>query len=214
MKKLIYLPTSFSDKFPSFCLLLLFTVFMGCATQYRHIQPNYMEYSAVPDILDNGNIEITYRYNVLRGANNEKYARMGKKEGICLLAVRITNNGNDTLYFPNDILIESRDGYVFPLEMEDAIDVFIQDHSPVLDELGGATAYVVTINTGWGFIVPLAASIPSLINSSVEAKANDHFVNEMLDYYLVYSNVPPGETVSGLLALPVEPNTPLTFKKN
>jgi hypothetical protein len=213
MKKLIYSPNLYAHQ--PFCLLFLVIPFlMGCATQYRHIQPNFMEYSAIPDLLDSGNIEITYRYNVLRGASNEKYARMEEREGICLLAVRITNNGNDTLFFPDDILIECRNSCVFPLEMDEAIDVFIQDHPAVLDELGGATADVVTINTSWGFIIPLAASIPSLINSSVEAKANDHFINEMLDYYLVYSNVPPGETVSGLLALPVEPNTPLTFMKN
>ncbi len=97
--------------------------------------------------------------------------------------------------------------------MEDAIDVFIQDHPDVLDELGGVAGEVGAINASWGWALPIAASIPSIINSTVEAKANDRFINEMLEYYLVYSNIPPGSTVSGLLALPVAPNTPLFFVK-
>ena len=97
--------------------------------------------------------------------------------------------------------------------MDEAFDIFIQDNAEVVNELSGALGDGVSINANWGFVLPLAASIPSLINSSVEAKANERFINEMLDYYLVYSKVPPGSTVSGLLALPVETNTPLTFKK-
>lgn len=183
---------------------------MGCATQYRHIEPHYMQYYIAPDTLHDGNVEITYRYNVLESASNKKYARMEIREGVSLLAVRIANYGNDTLFFPDDILIESRENCVFPLEMDEAIDVFIQNHSPILDEVG----YVdVQINAGWGWIVPIAISIPGLVNASIETKANDRFIKEMLDYYLVYSNVPPGSTVSGLLALPIEPNTPLTFTK-
>jgi len=174
-----------------------------------------MKYYTMPDTLHSCKVEITYRYNILANASNKKYARMEKREGVSLLAVRIANYGNDTLFIPDDILIESRNNSVFPLDMDEAIDVFIQDHPAVLDELGG-----VAIEAGgalipsWGFLLPLATSIPSIINSSVEARANDRFIKEMLDYYLVYSNVPPGSTVSGLLALPVEPNTPLNFTRN
>jgi len=216
MKKIYFLSASFSGKIQCFCLLLLFVTFIGCATQYRHVEPHTMEYSAMPDTLHSCNVEITYRYDILANASNKKYARKEKKEGISLIAVRIANNGNDTLFIPDDILIEARDNWVFPLDMNEAIDVFIQDHPAALDELMGGAVEVggVFVPGGWGFLVPLATSIPSTINSSIEAKANDRFIKEMQDYYLVFSNVPPGATVSGLLALPVELFTPLTFSKN
>ena len=211
MKKIYFLHPSLFDKAYGFCLLFFCTIFIsGCATKYRHVEPHTMKYYAEPDVLHSCNVEVTYRYNILENAKNKKYTRMEKRSGISLLAVRIANHGNDTLFIPDDLLIESRNLYVFPLEMNDAIDVFIQD-SQIMDDVGGFAN--VQINTGWGWVVPIAASIPSLINNSVEEKANDRFVREMLDYYLVDSNVPPGSTVSGLLALPVEPNTPLDFSK-
>ena len=210
----IYLPNAIPGKISS--LFLFFgsiTIFFGCASQYRHVQPQSLEYHATPQVLHEGDIEITYRYNVLAYANNKKYAKMERKEGVSLLALRIANNSNDTLFFPQDILIEGRKEYVFPLDMDEAIDIFIQDQSPIVSEISNSAAGAVTFNTSWGWVVPLAASIPGIVNSSVESRANDRFINEMLDYYLVYSNIPPGSTVSGLLALPVRPLTPLTFSK-
>ncbi len=72
-----------------------------------------MEYYARPETLYEGNIEITYRYNVLENASNKKYARMERREGVSLLAVRIANYGNDTLFFPDDILIECQKALYF-----------------------------------------------------------------------------------------------------
>lgn len=205
MENLYRLSISF---FNSFFLFLLFT---GCASPYRQIEPQQMVYHATPDTLRDCNVEITYRYNILENASNRKYVRMEKRSGISLLAVRIANYGHDTLYIPDDILIEARQSRVFPLEMDEAIDVFIQNESAIVNEVSGAAN--IQVNAGWGWVIPIAVSIPSMINASVETKANNRFINEMLDYYLVESNIPPGSTVSGLIALPVVSNTPLTFKK-
>ena len=211
MKKIYPLPTSLTGKFVLFCLFILIYLFSpGCATQYRHVEPQSIKYYNEPDYTHNGEVEVTYRYNILENARNKKYARMEQRSGVCLLAVRIANFGNDTLFIPDDLIIESRNYNVFPLDMDEAINVFIQD-SPVLD--GVSSAGNIQIDAGWGWVVPLAASIPGAINNAVEQRANDRFIKEMLDYYLVYSNVPPGETVSGLLALPVKSNTPLKFEK-
>lgn len=199
------LPISF------FKSLLLFLLFTGCATSYRHIEPQQMVYQVAPDTLHECNVEITYRYNILENASNRKYVRMEKRSGISLLAVRIANYGHDTLFIPDDILIEARQSCVFPLDMDEAIDVFIQDESAFVNEVSGAAN--IQVNAGWGWVIPIAVSIPSMINASIETKANNRFINEMLDYYLVESSIPPGSTVSGLIALPVVPNTPLTFKK-
>ena len=211
MKKIYHLYASPIDKCFQFCLFLLSVLLLGgCASQYRHVEPHSMKYHNKPYYLYNGEVEVTYRYNILEKAKNKKYARMEKRSGISLLAVRIANFGNDTLFIPDDLLIEGRDNCVFPLEMNEAIEVFIQDN-PVMDEVGSLAN--VQVNTGWGWVVPIAVSIPGLINNSIEEKANERFIKEMEDYYLIYSNVPPGETVSGLIALPVAPNTPLDFSK-
>ena len=212
MKK-IYEPSNFKfNQIKRLSLFLFFIVFCAsCASHYRHVEPQTMKYHSEPITLHDCNVEITYRYNILENAKNKKYSRMEKRSGISLLAIRIANHGTDTLYIPEDLLIESKNNCVFPLEMDEAIETFIQDN-PILDEVGSGMASV-QINANWGWVVPLAATIPSLVNNSIEERANDRFIKEMLDYYLVYSNIPPGATVSGLLALPVQPNTPLSFYK-
>ena len=135
MKKIYPLPTSLTDKLYLFCLLLSVYLFAnGCASQYRHVEPHSIKYYNEPDYTHNGEVEVTYRYNILENANNKKYARMEQRSGICLLAVRIANFGDDTLHIPDDLIIESRNSNVFPLGMDEAIGVFIQDN-PVLDEV-------------------------------------------------------------------------------
>ncbi len=187
-----------------FKILLTFgaLLILGCAAPYRLIEPQTLVYPETMGTTINQEIEITYRYKVLEAKDNKRYERIAKRNGISLLAMRIANYSQDTIYFPEDILIKTESANFHPLEMDEAIDRMLQ-----FNEL---PSYYIESDDPWLFLGVVSTDV---IIMSVQNKANKRFIKEMEEYYLVYSSIPPGEVVSGLIALPVRQNTRLFFEK-
>lgn len=179
---------------------LLFLIFLSaCVAPYRPIDPLTLEYEASPDTLANSPVKVTYQYHVLQEAGNKKYARNERESRVSLLGVLIDNQSADTLLFPENFLIMAGADTLYPLYLDEADEALSRYHQY---DPGTAGFWE------WLFIY----LIPEISLSAGEAKANKAFRKELDQYYLVFSTIAPGTTVSGLLALPVEKNTLLNFR--
>ena len=180
-------------------LFLVTALFWNCASNYRLIQPETLSFDSAQDTLVGQKLAINWRYDVLKEAGNRSYARMERKQEVSLLALRLFNSGEDTLAFPESVVITDGSGLLWPLPMEEAAEVFIQRTR----EPGEGA---VEVEGGHGII--LAAG---LVNLAKGLNANIRFVKELDAHYLVGRDIPPGSTVTGLLALPVRPGAKLSF---
>ncbi len=183
----------------NFLLFLLMVFSTGCAFNYRYIDPLDVSFLMLRDETPL-EVEISFKYNVLKEAGNRKYAKTEKRTGVSLLAVRIENNGTDTLYFPEDFGIKLGQEYVFMLTKDETVGVFKR----------GATSDFGASETG-----RLEELFLSLILVFVDAgnrgNMNRRFAKEMDEFYLWPSTIAPGVSTVGLLGVEVEKGTPLLF---
>lgn len=174
--------------------------FLSCASEYNLIEPTKIEYHHEFQQVDCTAIQITYRYNILRDCGNFKLADNEKMKRISLLAVLIDNSSADTLNFPDDIIIYSGDNELIPLEFGEAVRALTANYSSHEEVDFEVESKTGTWNLGTG-----------LFNGIKTINSNKSFRDEMKEYYLVNSMIIPGTKVSGLLALPIQRNKPLTF---
>lgn len=181
--------------------LLLATIMLNlsCASSYRAINPTTINYSGDIIPVDN-DIEIKYQYNVLRESRNKKYAKYEERSNYRLIGMLISNQGYDTLYFSEDLVITDGLNELQPLALDD-FDRFTQSaNKTFLNDDDFDEAWFVTVTHG-------------LFNDAVASTADRKFMDEMEVYYLVDSAIPPGAIVSGLVALPVRLNVRLKIWK-
>lgn len=181
--------------------LLLATIILqlSCASGYRAINPTTIDYSGV--IIPVGNdIEIKYHYNVLRESRNNKYAKYEERSNYKLIGMLISNQGYDTLFFSEDLVITDGINELQPLRLDD-FDRFTQSaNKTYLNDDDFEEGWLITV-------------IHGIFNDAVSFTADRKFRDEMELYYLVDSAIPPGTTVSGLVALPVRLNVRLKIWK-
>lgn len=172
----------------------------SCAARYHLIQPTGLSFDTPPDTLAGANVEVAWRSNIFEETRNRKYARMEKRQHVSLLAMRLHNFGTDTLYFPEDVLIVAGEDTLPPLYLEETIALF---------ERHQREKEFYTIDDFLFYL--FFAAVPDAVNASIKRKANEKMAGEMEDFYLVYSTIPPGAKVAGLLVLPVERGTRVRF---
>ncbi len=182
-------------------IAFLASFFASCASKYRFIKPLSVQFDTAPDTLASEQVKIAARYHVLKKAHNRKYARKEKRNKLSLLAIRIENDGQDTLYFPEDFYVMAEKDTLYMLNKVEAYDALHQTRSEENSEL--------LVDEGWGtFFVDLVWVVAI---GSKEFKANEHFADELDEFYLLPCFVAPGVSTVGLLALEVKKGTPLRF---
>ncbi len=181
-------------------LLPLLLICLNCASAYKPIEPARLDYSQATDTLylSNGKVAIGWRYNILKEAKNRRYARNERDFGVSLLGMSITNLSTDTIFLPGNLTLWTGDELIYPLYLDEAEDALRQTF---VEENGGAESGDIFIDITY-----------FIFNASIQGKANKRFRQELIEYYLYDSYVPPGEAVAGLLALPLRKGTPLMFK--
>lgn len=182
-----------------FCLLLLSSLLWSCASNYYTIQPETIRFDASRDTLVGGELAIAWQYEVLKAAGNRRYARKERQQGVSLLALRLANQGAETLAFTETVEIFAGAEQLWPLSVEEAAKVFVQrtrEPGEGAVEVEGAEGIVMAA---------------SLFNMAKGLNANIRFVKELDAYYLAGRDIPPGSTITGLLALPVRPGTAFSF---
>ena len=174
---------------------------LSCASGYRAINPTSITYTG--DIIPVGNdIEIKYQYNVFSLSRNDKYAKFEERSIYELIGMLISNQGYDTLYFSEDLVITDGLNELQPLSLEDFNSFTQSANKTYLDDEDFDEGWVVALTVPHG-----------LFNDAVASAADRKFMDEMELYYLVDSAIPPGTTVSGLVALLVEPDVRLIIWK-
>lgn len=172
----------------------------GCAAHYHYIEPANVRFEETAATLAGDQIEVAYRYDVLREAGNRRYARKERQSGIALLALRIQNHGPDTLFLPDDFLVTTGPETLYLLPLEEAAETLSQTTA----EEAGSGAVEVEVPSG-------LAVTRDIFNAFTQVKANIRLAKEMEEHYLLPGALPPGCTVTGLLALPVASGAPLKF---
>jgi hypothetical protein len=183
-------------------LILIIGVLISCAANYYPISPLTIDYQDATFLEVDSNISIGYKYDVLRQAGNKKYARFEKRWNVSLLALFIDNKGTDTLYVPDDLVFLDGEIPVMPFELEE-LQMLYQTNT----DLNRA-------DSDWAADIPWWVSLGfgswNLIKSE---RADESLMEELENYYLIYSLIYPGTRVSGLIVLPIERNTPLSIIK-
>jgi hypothetical protein len=145
-------------------------------------------------------IEIKYQYNVFSLSRNKKYAKYEERSNYRLIGMLISNQGYDTLYFSEDLVITDGINELQPLSLDD-FDRFTQSaNKSYLEDDDFDEGWLITVTHG-------------IFNDAVSFTADRKFMDEMEMYYLVDSAIPPGAIVSGLVALPVRLNVRLKIWK-
>lgn len=177
----------------------LLTLSWSCASNYYPIQPEALRFGASRDTLVGDELAIAWQYNVLEATGNRRYARKERQQGVSLLALRLANQGPDTLAFPDAVEIFAGAAQLWPLSVEEAAEAFMQR---TREQGEGA----VEVEGAEGII--MAAG---LFNMAKGLNANIRLVKELDACNLAGQDIPPGSTLTGLLALSVQPGTNLSF---
>ena len=91
-------------KFIKTSLLFIVVLYLtGCASNYKTIQPRGINYISTNE---NDGISLQYRYDLL----DKKYEKKEEKNGVKLVAIKITNNSDQDLIFGKDVTLEYENG--------------------------------------------------------------------------------------------------------
>lgn len=189
-------------------LLLLILLFNSCASAYKNINPQTVNYASKTT---EGNISLEYRYDLLK----KKYKKKETKNGIKLVAVKITNNTERDMVFGRD----------FKLSYENNTDVSVIEtnnlyktvkQSPasylwylLLTPLKFYSGTTTTTNGSYTETKP-ANSFPiglilgpaiTGVNMLVASSSNKKFKKELIENDIDGKTIKKGETVYGLIGL-------------
>lgn len=189
---------------------LLFALLLGsCASGYRPIQPQSINYANIPT---DGEIQIAYRYDVLAAMGNKKLKKKEEKRGVNVVAVKITNNSDRPIKLGEDYNITAGGRVISPLAPLATFSTLKQKPALHLLYLLLTTARL-NVNTDDptdGIPVGLAIG-PGLAigNLAVASGANKKFKTELITNDLISKTIPPNATVYGIIGMRNENYDPL-----
>jgi hypothetical protein len=186
--------------------LFLAAIFLfGCAANYKPILPRQVDYSSSAEDSD---VEMQYKYNVLKAAGNKKYARKADDKNIQIVAAEIYNNTDRTLNLGDDIAVYSGNKEL----MKELMVMTPEDVKKEVRQISGL--YML-----WGlFWINLSncdgsecgfAPLPiglliGLVNMGGAKKSNNRFVEDLTRHGLKGKTLEPGETAHVLLPLKID----------
>ncbi|MDW3193453.1 MAG: hypothetical protein R8G66_13855 [Cytophagales bacterium] len=193
----------------SIAFLLLSGLLASCASSYRNINPNGLNYNGSHE--HNG-VTFQYKYDVLRESGNKKYAKRETKKEVQLIGLSITNNSDQPLTLAKDVNIIANNEVVLPLDPK-STQSFLKQNVPIY-----LLYFLLSFNTQscengdcettiYPIGIPIAAG-----NMIMAGSANSKFLNELETKDILNKTVQRGETVYGLVGLRSTQYAPLTFE--
>lgn len=190
--------------------MIVFGLFSSCASSYKAINPGGQSYpESSPDE------SLTYKYNVLRQANNKKLAKKEDKNQINIVAIRIINNTGQTLKYGQNFKIYSNNQEIDILPIPE-VTQHIRQTVPtyLLYLLLTPMRFNVATETKQSS-TPIGLVIgPGLaaLNIGIAAGANKKFKKEMEEYNIIDREIQNGEAAYGLIGIRNTDYAPLTLK--
>ncbi|MBD1397068.1 hypothetical protein H9Q13_07810 [Pontibacter sp. JH31] len=200
------------------CLLGLAGLMSGCASSYKPIVPQNINYTAKTESND---VLLEYKYDVLLERGNKKYAKREKKKFVQVAAVKITNNSYETITLGEDSKFLAGNNSFTPLDptvshsqLKQGVPIYLLYLLFSNGKLITEETYVNGMKTGEksfpiGLIVGPGLTLYNMLKAG---NANKQFLAEMQQYHISNKQVRPGETVYGLVAVPNSSYNPLYLK--
>ncbi|NRD19452.1 hypothetical protein HNV08_05285 [Winogradskyella eckloniae] len=189
--------------FKTALLCLSLTALSSCASGYKPIQPESINYISSQET---GNVKLEYKYDLL----DKKYAKKEIKKGVKLVAVKITNNSDKDLTFGSDLkLTYSNDSTVVLLDNDNVFKTLKQQPATHLLYLLLTPVNLYTTESRNGVEETTSSTPIGLIlgpglaggNMIAASSANKKFKTEMLDYNINGTEIKQGETKFGLVGI-------------
>jgi hypothetical protein len=185
-----------------FYLSLLFLV-TSCASGYKTIQPNTLNYLSSNEV---GNVKIEYKYDLL----SKKYLKKELKKQVKLAAVKIKNNSDKDYVFGDNLKIVYSNGTQVDLIENSKVYAMLKQNTPIylLYLLLTPMRFEVyettngfretTSSTPIGLVIGPAIAGGNMI---VAGSANNKFKEELTTYDLMNKTIKSGETKYGIIAI-------------
>jgi hypothetical protein len=199
--------------------ILTFTfviILSGCAASYRPINPPTLNYNS-HDLQDG--IGLSYKYDVLREKGNKKYAKKEDKNGVKLIAVKITNNTDTVINIGKNAAFYSGQNQIFPMEpmtIKESIKQIVPGYLPYL--LLTFTRFYVTKSTYNSVTTqsyPIGLVLGPVIttgNMVAAGTANRDMLNELYEFNILSRDIQKGETVYGIIGVRDMGFSPISVK--
>lgn len=192
-----------------FFISISFFILSSCATSYTPIHPTSVNYGSS---LEKDNVLLEYQYGGLK----KNYFKKGYRNGIKVVAVKITNLSHKDLIFGDDVVLTYSNGVeVEVMDNYRAYQYLRQDAETNLLFLL-LTPIKLFISSGFNQkefpIGYVAGPGLSFINFGVGQTANMKFKKEMLTYNINHHSIPTGSTVYGLVPIKSEAWDALSLK--
>jgi len=193
-----------NTKFRFVCPFFVLPLFISCASSYKPISPETLEYH---NHSTQDKIEFSYHYDVLTETKNKKYAKHELKNNLTLVAVKITNHtGHDINPMTDAVFyIDNKPAYCVDQKItEDKIKQGVPVYllyllfSPLTITTSGSSTDGATKSNAFpaGLIIGPALTA---INMIVAGTANKNFKEE-IEQYNLYRQLNDGETMCALVA--------------
>ena len=197
-------------------LLLFVIVLSSCASGYRTINPNSLNY--VSTSIDKG-VGLEYKYELL----DKKYKKKELAKGIRLVAVKIKNNSQRDLVFGKDIKLTYDDGStIYIMDNKNVFSSLKQSAASYLWYLLLTPMNLYTNKTQNGFTTQTSSTPIGLVvgpglaggNMIAASSANTKFEKDLLDYNINGVTIKKGETISGLIGVRSDDYNSIKIKVN
>ena len=202
--------------FKTTILLVIIISFFNCASSYKAINPNGINYLSVNET---AGVKLEYKYDLL----DKKYAKKEDRKGIKLIAVKITNNSNKDLTFGRDLNLTYENGSsIFIMDQEKTFKYLKQSPATHLFYLLLTPVNLYTTKPRSGYQETTSSTPIGLIlgpglaagNMIVASSANKKFKTEISKFNIYGSLIRKGETKYGLVGIKSDSFDALKLKIN
>jgi len=191
-------------------------VMMSCASSYKTISPNSLNYSNRQ--ICNEKLEVSYIYDVYSMTDNRKYSRKEKNNNYRTIAVRIRNltdtsktiTTDNFRIYANDreLSMANKADYFGAVSQLSAVYLLhglwgpwrIESWSDSNGQSGTKTTYI-----------PIGLAV-GVINMIIATVANSNHRKEINDNEIFGKTIKPKETITGIVILNYSQYDPLVFK--
>ena len=189
------------------CLSAL--ILCSCAGSYHPVLVGNLNYESAAS---GDNVEMHYKYDVLRQSGNKKYAKKEIAKNIRVIAVQFPNMSDRPVNFSEDVEIYSGSRTIIPLPPELARKE-LKQIAPL--HLLWCLLWI-NISKCDGYdcsstLLPVGPAI-GLFNMLKASGANKNLLAELTRYNMLNKTIAPGETLNGLRTIAAESGQPLQIR--